>query len=230
MALPLAGLAALAVNAYRAVQTSRALAGAAGVAYQVRIVNSYVSRHPNSLPSANRNIQSISQNLEGKQKIQSFLTRNGQSGLITQNQISRLGSSAADLKYKQALGKELMNAAKWVEKETWKQALKSVPRAAAEAAALGALGTGGALIIDGNGNGTPKPGPGPRPRPGPRHKDPYEPDPSEPGEEGEEDEELDDSNNSTSCVGDSGETPVAPPPEKMEITMYTPYGTLSTVR
>ena len=226
MPLPLAGLAALAANTYRAVQTSRALAGAAGVATQVRLVNSHVSRNPGSLPSASQQTQSISKGLQQKQNIQSFLNRNGQSGLISQNQISRLGKALADLKYKQQLGQDLMKAAKWVEKETWKQAAKSVPRAAAEAGVVGALATGGDLIIGGDNNNNPAGPRGRRPRKKPRNKDPYKPD--EPEDENEE--ELDDNTDDTSCLDDSGDMPVNPPPDKMDITLYTPYGTVSTTR
>jgi hypothetical protein len=226
MALPIIGaIVSYAASAYRAIQITRAAAtgGAALKAAQINLANANIRANPTQLPSIRAsngnafsgtfatNIGRASQNHTGA----SFATS------LNQKEVSGATWRMQNTIYKEQLGAKLFKEAEKNARNQLKNAGKN-----AAATALGLSLIGGTAYIVGKNNDGPDGPYKPRPRPGPRHKDPYKPDPSEPGEE----ENNDDSSNSSSCVDVSGENLVAKTEEKTEITMFTPYGTLSTVR
>jgi len=215
MALPIIGGLLLAGRiGLQYARASRAVSAGAAAATKVKLASEYVGRNPKVISGPNWPREF------GPNDITKY-TRNFMERKAWQNT-----SNNAQLQQQlKNIGEKLFKDQQKAQQQLKRDLAKSIPRAAMEAAALGAAGTGaGALII--GGDNTPAGPRGRRPRKKPRNKDPYKPD--EPEDENEE--ELDDSTDDTSCLDDSGDMPVSGPEEKSEITMFTPYGTLSTVR
>jgi hypothetical protein len=223
MALPFllgGGIAVAATRAVAAYKAIRFVSQRTAEAKKIQLASSYVGRNPGAISGpgfpSNMSAADITK-----------YTRQAMEKRPWQNNFNSPGSpQAAELK---KLGNELFKAGQSNRDFLVEEALKSAPKALKEAAALGALGLGTKIGADQVYRGADGDGPyKPKPRPGPRHKDPYEP-PKEP-EEPDDKEELDDDSNSTSCIDDSGEMPVAKQEQKTEMTMFTPYGTLSSTR